>query len=330
MNATPHIGGGDNGHGILRGLFFLAGTILFWAVSPLFVRYFQAFYDPWTQNAFRYAAAAAILLGWCLLTRTPLGGLSAGQWRQIGLVVAANLLMQSAYAWTYAFIYPSVGTLLGSADILFLCLISFIFFSAERRAIRSPLFILGTVLSVAGLFFVVWGQDPDVLAHLRVTRSDYWTGVAVGLSYAFFVALYATAIRPLVRSVSPIVGFTHVSWLTTLGLTVLMFVFGRPSDLWGRPAQPFLLMLVSALVAIVLAHSCYYAALRDVSPVVSSTVLRMTPVITCGLSLLVYRDRLAPLQVAGGCGVIAGAALATQALVGGRRRPAAAAAVGGL
>ena len=323
MNATRQTGGGGGDHGILRGVLFLVGSIFFWAISPIFVRYFQAFYDPWTQNAFRYAAAAAFLLGWCRFRRTPLGGLTPRQWRQVARVVVVNLLLQSFYAWTYAFIYPSVGTLLGSADILFLCLISFFLFSDERRVIRSPLFVLGTGLSIGGLGLVVLGQDPEVLERLRVTRADYWMGVAVGLSYALFVALYALAIKPLVRTVSPIVSFTHVSWMTTLGLTVLMLVFGHASALWHQPARPLLLMVVSALVAIVLAHLAYYAALRDVSAVVSSTLLRLTPVVACGFSLLVYGDRLAPLQVVGGCGVIAGAWFALQAQVRGLRRPAA-------
>ena len=78
-------------------------------------------------------------------------------------------------------------------------------------------------------------------------------------------------------------------------------------------ARLILTVALTALFSIVLAHGCYYVALRDVKAVVSTSILQLTPVVTCILSALVYGDKLTPLQIAGGAAVIGGAWLAALA-----------------
>jgi drug/metabolite transporter (DMT)-like permease len=90
-------------------------------------------------------------------------------------------------------------------------------------------------------------------------------------------------------------------------------MFGNVSDLW-RPLSPMLgVMAVSALLCIAIAHSCYYAALRHVTAVVSVSMLQAMPVLVCLFSALVYGDRLSLLQIFGGAVVIFGAWLAAMA-----------------
>jgi drug/metabolite transporter (DMT)-like permease len=72
-------------------------------------------------------------------------------------------------------------------------------------------------------------------------------------------------------------------------------------------------MVLTAFLFIVVAHTCYYAALRDIKAVVCTSVMQLTPVVTCVLSALVYGDRLTWLQFAGGAATIGGATLAALA-----------------
>ena len=129
-----------------RGLAFMMVTITMWAIGPLFVKHFADYYDVWTQNAFRYSAAALVLLflgaarGYL---RTPL---SRSQWAKILLVTLANVIMQTVYAAAYYFIYPAVASLVGRVNIIFIALLSFALFHDERSVIRSPRFLLGSVL----------------------------------------------------------------------------------------------------------------------------------------------------------------------------------------
>jgi drug/metabolite transporter (DMT)-like permease len=281
-----------------------------WGVGPLFIKYFTNFYDPWTQNAFRYSCAALMLLFVVPFQRRTSFHLTRAQWVKLGLVALPNVGLQISYASMFYFLYPSVASLVMRTSILFVCVLSFLFFADERQIVRSWGFLLGAVLGLGGLVAVVAGQDPEILSRLQVSQTAFWIGVAIALGYAFFMAIYTLMIKRLVRDVPPIVSFTHVSWMTSLVLIVLMLLLGRPSDLWTAPLKPLGWMVFTAFANILVAHTTLYAALREIKAVVSSTLMLLTPFITCVGSALVYSDRLSAVQIAGGVSVLVGAWLA--------------------
>jgi drug/metabolite transporter (DMT)-like permease len=285
-------------------------SIVLWGIGPLFIKYFTKFYDPWTQNAFRYSCAAFLLVLAVPFQRRTSFRLTRAQWIKLGLVVLPNVGLQIAYASMFYYLYPSVASLVIRTNILFVCLLSFFFFADERPILRSRGFLLGAVLGLAGLVAVVVGQDPEILSRLQVSQTSFWVGVAIALGYAFFLAVYTLMIKRLVRDVPPLVSFTHVSWMTSLVMIGLMLVFGRPSDLWTAPLEPLGWMAFTALANIAVAHTTLYAALREIKAVVSSTLMLLVPFITCLGSVLVYEDRLSAVQMAGGGAVLAGAWLA--------------------
>lgn len=308
----------DSGHLSLRALPTLLIPIVLWAAGPLFIKYFAAYYNAWTQNAFRYTVAAATLLGLAFLRGQLRPGLTRGQWGKLVLVAAANLAMQINFVAVFYFIYPAVASLVGRLNIVFVALLSFLIFHDERRIIKSPRFLCGASLAVAGAVPVILARDPELLAHLNVSEADFWMGVTLTVGHAFFVSVYFLTIKHAVRDVPPLVSFTHVSWMTALGLLLPALAVGGLSDLWRQPPMPLAMMAVSALLCIVISHTCYYAALRQIKTVVSTSMLQLIPVFTCLFSALVYGDRLSPLQLAGGAVVITGAWLAglAQARVG--------------
>lgn len=293
-----------------KALAILLFSIVLWGIGPLFIKYFTKFYDPWTQNAFRYSCAAFMLALAVPFQRRTSFRLARAQWIKLGLVVLSNVGLQITYAFMFYYLYPSVASLVIRTSILFVCFLSFLFFADERPIIRSGGFLLGAALGLGGLVAVVAGQDPEILSRLQVSQVSFWIGVAIALGYAFFLAVYTLLIKRLVRDVPPIVSFTHVSWMTSLVLIVLMLKFGRPSDLWTAPLEPLGWMAFTAFVNIILAHTTLYAALREIKAVVSSTLMLLTPFITCVGSALVYGDRLSAVQIAGGGAVLAGAWLA--------------------
>ena len=297
----------------LRGVLLLLVTVTMWAANSLFTRHFASFYNVWTQNGFRYAVAAAILV----VIAVPQGRLryrlTRAQWGKLLLVTLTNLFMQTNYAAVYYFIYPAVGSLVTRVNILFVTVLSFLIFHDERRVIRSPRFLIGAALTLGGVVTVILGRDPELLDHLDVSRGDFWIGVGLATSLAFFASLYSLAIKYAVQDIPPLVSFTHVSWITALGLLLAMLVMGGAEDLWRQPPGGLALMALTALLSIVIAHACYYAALREIKAVISTSMLQLTPVLTCVFSALVYGDRLSPMQVAGGAAVIGGAWLATLA-----------------
>ncbi len=297
----------------MRAIFSLLVTITMWAVGPLFVRHFTGYYNLWTQNAFRYMCAATILLAlgaWRGHLRYPL---TARQRKKLLLVIGANILMQTNFAAMYYFIYPAVASLVTRLNIVFVTFLSFLIFKDERRVIKSPHFAGGAVMALVGAGLVVVGRDPELLALLNVTEHDFWIGVGLAVVFAFFQSVYALTIRHAVSDIPALVSFTHVSWTTALGLCVLMLVAGGVQDLWHQPALPLALMALSALLSIVIAHAFYYKALQHLKASVSTSMLQLTPIITCFLSALIYDEILTTTQITGGAAVICGAWLAAVA-----------------
>ena len=288
-------------------------TVAMWAVNPLFVRHFASYYNVWTQNAFRYLCATAILLVFVAATGQVRYRLTRAQWHKLMLVAAVNLIMQTCYAATYTYIYPAAGSLVTRINVVFTIALSFAFFHDERGVIRSPRFLAGAALALLGVVAVIVGRDPALLAKLYADEERFWIGVAFAIGLAFWGSVYSLAIKHAVRDIPPMIAFTHVSWMTAIGLCALMFSQGGVADLWRQPMAPLGLMALTALLSIVIAHVCYYAALRDLKAVITVSMMQLTPVFTCILSAIVYRDTLSPLQIAGGVLVISGAWLAALA-----------------
>lgn len=296
-----------------RGYVLLMTTVFMWATGPLFVKHFSASYDVFTQNAFRYTCAAAVLLAVTGLRGGLRYPLSNAQRRKLLLVAVANILMQTNFAATYYFLYPAVGALVSRVGIIFTAVLSFIIFHDERCVIRSPRFLAGAALALIGVVFVITGRDPEILSHLNVSEGQFWIGVALAISMAFLVAVYMLTIKHAVRDIPPVVSFTHVAWMTATGLTVLMLLIGDASDLWRQPRGGLALMALSAVLSIVIAHTCYYEALRHIKLVVCVSFHQLTPLLVCVLSAILFGDRLTVVQMAGGAVVIAGAFLAARA-----------------
>ena len=291
-------------------MIYLILTILMWSIGPVFVRTFANHTDSWTQNAFRYSCAAVALLAFSGVTGRLRARLSAEQWRRIGLVAAANLVMQSLFAATFYFIDPAVASLVHRFSILSTVGLAYLVFHDERETIRSPRFLAGAGLVVAGVLIVVLGRDAELLRARDVSERAFWIGVGLAAAFAVAAAGYALTIKHAMRAIGPLVCFTHVSWITSLGLVALMLAFGHPTQLLHVPLDVLGWMVVSALVCIFIAHTLYYAALRHVKAAVAASVLQTLPLFTGLASFVFLGERLAPWQLIGGVVVIGGAVLA--------------------
>lgn len=296
-----------------QGILLLLTTTVLWSTGPIFVKYLTTYYDVWTQNAFRYLCATAALLAWMAWTGGLREPLTRDQWHKLILVSFVNILLQTAFAAMFYFIYPAVAILVVRLNIIFVAVLSFVIFHDERRVIRSPYFLIGAALTLGGVVPVVVGTDPELLAYLQTSDLDFWIGVTLAISYALFLAMYSLAIKHAVRDIPAQVSFTHVSWMTTLGLCIPMFLSGGVTDLWRQPSLGLWVMVVSALLCMVIGHTAFYKALREVKAVVSMSVMQLVPILTCIYSAILFGDRLTGIQLIGGALVILGAWLASLA-----------------
>ncbi|MFW6286977.1 MAG: DMT family transporter [Candidatus Sumerlaeota bacterium] len=302
-------------------IFLFTGPIFSWSIQPLFIRWFADYYDPWTQNAFRYSVAAVAVLGLGYYRGILRFRIPREWWVAIAFVVIANVAQQTFLAWKYEFIYPSVAILVARLDILFICVISFLVFPDERSIIRSPRFIFGALLALFGIVVVLLGRDPEILQHLEVGKLTFWIGVILAVFYALSCASYSVSIKRAMWHMDPLLCFIHVSWISSLIFILCGLVLGDLSDVWtsrpeGEPSlwtDPVTWMFVTGITSIAIAHPFLYAALRRIKTVVYVTLMMMAPFITCSLSAWIYGDRLTGVQIIGGLAAITGAWLAALA-----------------
>lgn len=285
-----------------------AGTLLFWSVGPIFIKYLTGYIDSWSQNMLRYLSACLFWLPFLLVSACR-KRLDQRVWRKALVPAGANIVMQSLWAAAFYYIGPGFMVLLSKSSVIWIAAFSFIFFADERKLLGSWRFWLGLGLSVAGLMgVVVCGQD--------FALPQQATGVAIGLATAFMWGLYTVSVKAAFRDIPSHSGFSVISIYTVAGLCVLGLVFGRPAECLKMPAWPWVCVVISGLLAIALGHVLYYAAVKRIGATVPSLMLLSTPFAVLAISRVVFDESLSALQWLFGCVLLAGSALTIPDIIG--------------
>lgn len=308
----------------MTGLMLLALTLIGWASSPLFLKYFVNFIDAWTSNGWRYAIAALFWLPVLLRTRgnrdslargrlvvaerTPRAGANiaaadspdAGLWRAAIWPSVFNVLGQVAFAWVlYLDIDPGLLTFLLRVQIVSVTIGAFVLFPDERALLRTGGYWSGTLLVIVGSFGAIFlGQE-------RPAGASAW-GILSGVVSGALFGCYAVAVRKCMRPYSSMKSFAAISVYTSAALIVLMLLFGERAG--GRAfdlsSWQWVMLVISALAGIALGHVFYYASIARLGVSVASGVLLLQPFMTAAASWLFFDEQLTAAQwIAGSVGV---------------------------
>lgn len=286
-----------------RGMIALGAAVIIWAVSPLFIAYLCGFYDPFTQNLFRYLATCACLVGLRVAQRAPV--FPKGRVMLLLLApLAANLVFQTFNVFALYHAQPGIVALVGKLSVVFASVMAYAFFREERLHIRSLRFVVGTALAlggVAGLYtFKIGEPDPR-----------FMTGMALAIVGAAGWGSYIIAVKFAMRSCSPAASFTVVSLYTTAVFAVLAFLGESPCrDVRAAGVGPAIVLIVSGVLCIGVAHVCYYDAIKRLGAAIPATAILVSPVITVASSRLLFGEHLSAGQLLSGAVLLSGAFLA--------------------
>jgi drug/metabolite transporter (DMT)-like permease len=248
-----------------------------------------------TLLAVRFSLAAVLF--WALL-------LAAGTAREVralgGRDVAAGLALGAcAYAAQAACYFTALERI--DASLLSLLVYTFpaivaaaaIALGRERADSRR---LCALALASTGLALVVAGAGAGALEPL---------GAALGVGAAIVYSAYILIGEPIARRMRPLL-------LSTLVCTGAAIPLALGSALLGE-LQPGRVTLAGwgwlaclAAVSTVLAVSLFFAGLARVGPTTASILATVEPLVTVVLALLVFGERLAAAQVAGGALVLGG------------------------
>jgi drug/metabolite transporter (DMT)-like permease len=278
------------------------GSLTFWSLGPIFIKYLTGSLDSWTQNLLRYSVAALFWLPFLLLS-IKAKRLDARVWRRAIVPGAANVIMQSLWAAAFYYVGPAFMVLLTKTNIFWVAAFSFVLFPEERPLVRSSRFRLGLVLSAVGLIGVMYYK-------VDLAEAGTIKGIIIALFAAFTWGVYTVSAKIAFRDIDSRQGFSVISLYTVGGLALFALPFGQLGASVRLGAWQWACIVISAVTAIAMAHTMYYAAMKRIGATIPALVILAQPFVVLGISNVVFGESLNGVQLLFGTALLAGAALA--------------------
>ena len=287
-----------------KGYSAVFATVFIWSMPSLFMYYLNRSYDPWAQNFYRYSVAC-IAIAPLLFYQIRRGGLGIDMHavKLCLLPCLPNVVHQVTQVMALFYIGPGVYTIFTRASVIFTALLALAFFPEERAVIRQWQFQVGTLLGLIGAFGVLWFQaNGSSLAAASPSGGEHDQHIALpGLFIAFTAtfcwALYGVLIKRPSAELGSIRSFGVVSFITSVLLFPLTLAFGKIGTPIHAGVEANLVLIVSAVICITLAHVLYYVAIREIGVALSQSLQLLCPAIAMALSAWLFGERLTHAQL---------------------------------
>src|SRR5256885_16008964 len=201
---------------------------------------------------------------------------------------------------------PGVYAIFIRSSVIFTALLALAFFPEERVVIRQWQFQLGTFLGLIGAFGVIWFQ-ANANSH---DQHIALPGLFIAFTATLCWALYGVLIKRPSAELGSIRSFGLVSFITSALLFPLTLAFGRIDTPIHTGAHANLILIISAVTCITLAHVLYYVAIHEIGVALAQTLQLLCPAIAMALSAWIYHERLTHAQVWSAAILLVGAFLA--------------------
>jgi drug/metabolite transporter (DMT)-like permease len=279
-------------------------TVGIWSLPSLFLFYLNRFYDPWSQNFYRYAVACLAIVPLVLFQfrRGPKINI-----RALGLCLIPclpNVIHQITQVVALFYMGPGVYAIFARTSVIFTALLALAFFPEERYVIRQWQFQLGTLLGLLGAFGVIWFQSNSETRHIA------WQGLLIAFIAVFCWALYGVLVKRPSAELGPIRSFGIISFITSALLLPLTLAFGKIGTPLQVTAHVNLILIISAVICITLAHVLYYIAIREIGVALAQTLQLLCPLGALTLSAWIFHEHLTHAQLVSAAILLVGAFLA--------------------
>jgi drug/metabolite transporter (DMT)-like permease len=291
---------------LTKGYAALFSTVIIWSVPSLFQFYLNRFYDPWSQNFYRYAVACLAIIPFVLFQfgRGPKIDIRAVAFCLVPCL--PNVVHQITQVVALFYMGPGVYAIFIRSSVIFSALLALAFFPEERSVIRQWQFQAGTLLGLFGAFGVIWFQSNGQDRHIALP------GLLVAFTASFCWALYATLIKRPSARLGPIRSFGIVSVITSTLLLPLTLAFGNIATPMHVGANVNWILIISAVTCITLAHVLYYVAIHQIGVALSQSLQLLCPLVALALSAFIFHERLTSAQLISAAVLLVGAFLAMQ------------------
>src|SRR5437879_9648339 len=303
-NSIARLGDRQRRTSLSEGYAAVFATVLIWSTPSLFMYYLNRYYDPWAQNFYRYFVAC-LAIAPLVFYRIHRGGPEIDL-RAVGLCLLPclpNVVHQVTQVMALFYMGPGVYTIFIRSSVIFTALLALAFFPEERFVIRQWKFQAGTLLGLIGAFGVIWFQ-PDVQSQQRHIALP---GLFIAFAASFCWALYGVLIkRPSAQLVS-IRSFGLVSFITSALLFPLTLGFGKIDTPLHAGADVNVILVISAVTCITLAHVLYYVPIHRIGVALAKAIQLLCPAGAMGLYAWIFHERLTSLHLRSAAILLVGA-----------------------
>jgi len=277
----------------------LAGSVIGFALIPIFLRYFADTLDAWTVNGIRYSVGALFWLPFLLLLdrdSSPGDNSAATKkgniWIDALVPSVANAAAQATFGLGPYYVSASAVGFIMRLSFLFTIVIGFVVLAEERLLARKGMFWSGAVLSMIGVIAMYYDK--------LVGNGDLSFGMLIVLISSVCMGVYTVAVRYYMAAYSARQSFSVISLYTSGMLVALMLCFGDYSQLSQISGGMWMLLTLSALIGIAFGHVLLYQAIQYFGPVVASGVQIIAPFITYGVAAVCLGERMTLSEWGGG------------------------------
>jgi drug/metabolite transporter (DMT)-like permease len=159
---------------------------------------------------------------------------------------------------------------------------------------------------LVGAFGVIWFQANGENRHLA------GRGLLICFVATFCWSLYGVLVKRPSARLGPIRSFGVVSVVTSALLLPLTFAFGKIETPLHVTGNVNVILIISAVLCITLAHVLYYVAIREIGVALAQTLQLICPIGALALSALIFHERINFAQGISSVVLLAGAFLAMQ------------------
>ncbi len=288
-----------------KGYAAVFATVLIWSMPSLFQYYLNRYYDPWAQNFYRYSVAC-LAIAPLVFYRVRRGGPKIDM-HAIGICLLPclpNVVHQITQVMALFYMGPGVYAIFTRSSVIFTALLALAFFPEERCVIRQWQFQAGTFLGLIGAFGVIWFQAGWQSGHIALR------GLIIAFTATFCWALYGVLVKRPSAQLGSIRSFGLISFITSILLLPLTCLFGKIDTPFHAGSHANIMLIISAVSCITLAHVLYYAAIREIGVALAQTLQLLCPAGALALSAWIFGERLTHAQLWSAVILLAGAFLA--------------------
>jgi len=290
-----------------KALILNMSAIFCWALSPIAIRYIKDSFPVNTQNFFRYFASLLII--W------PVFFISTSRSRvkvtcqtlpsilpKLFVMACIVYVFQQSFTYSFFLLYPGFGSLVYKTGVIFSVLLAALFFPDERNILKNRTFQGGLLLAFTGVVFTIVGGD-------NFGKVEFNVGVLLILLAAACWSLLTALIKKWIPTVSASFAVAVILTIVTPFYLLTERVINHGVHLPDASGIIWLLMLVSGIIGVGVAHSAYYASVPILGVALCATLDLSRPFLAGLISFIVFKESITLLQLVGGIFLLAGSYL---------------------